>query len=184
MTGTVITIWALAWLVIVATLAAAARRIGTARAAAWLIAIGLFLLVIEEPALTVWLAMTGPRSDRDGMATLITPMAQAHVLDAGMVAVAVTIGLGYVTFTGVRRARRSSWRVLAWGFAVALVAEVITTTLVFSRGLPLPGVAGRDAFGWQPVAVGLLAWALGLALGRPSRAPAHVAVPPTVAPVR
>jgi len=169
MTGTVITIWSLAWLLVVAALVALARPIGAARAAAWLIAIGVFLLTIEEPALTLWLATAGPRSDQDGMATLITPMARAHVLDAAIVALAAAVALGYLGFRGLRTGRRSSWRVLAWSFVVALAAEVITTGLVFSRGLPLPGVPGHDRFGWQPVAVGLLAWALGLVVGRPSR---------------
>ena len=181
MTGTVITIWSLAWLLIAATLVAASRPIGAARAAAWLIAIGLFLLMIEEPALTLWLATAGPQSDQDGMATLITPMARAHVLDAAIVALAAAVALGYLGFRGVRTGHRSSWRVLAWSFAVALVAEVITTGLVFSRGLPVPGVPGHDRFGWQPVAVGLLAWVSGLVVGRPSRTAAFAGSSTTLA---
>jgi len=95
--------------------------------------------------------------------------------------VAAAVALGYLGFRGLRTGRRSSWRVLAWSFVVALAAEVITTGLVFSRGLPLPGVPGHDRFGWQPVAVGLLAWALGLVVGRPSRTAVHTASSTTLA---
>ena len=44
-----------------------------------------------------------------------------------------------------------------------------------------PGVPGHDRFGWQPVAVGLLAWALGLVVGRPSRTAAFTASSTTLA---
>jgi hypothetical protein len=56
----------------------------------------------------------------------------------------------------------------AWAVAWLIV-------VVFSRGLALPGpagAAGRNGFGWQPLAVGLLAWAVGLRVGRPTRVPA------------
>jgi hypothetical protein len=174
MTSTVINVWAGIWLVVVVALSLLARRIGAARTAPWLVVIGLFLLVGEEPALTLWLASATPSADRDGMATLITPMARAHVLDAGIVALAAVIALGYVAVRRLRTGEPRAWRVLAWGFAVALLAEVITTAFVFSRGLPVPGAAGRDGIGWQPVAVGLLAWAAGLLLSRPRRTPHSV----------
>jgi hypothetical protein len=170
MTATVLAVWASAWLVIVVALTALSRRVGAGRAAAWLVGIGLFLLIVEEPLLTVWLAVTGPSGDPDGMAGLVTPMARAHVLDAAVVAIATVAGLGYVAFTGLPKGRRWAWGLLAWGFAVALATEVATTVLVFSRGLPLPGAggdAGRTGIGWPPVAVGLLAWAIGLIVARP-----------------
>ena len=184
MTATIINIWALFWLAVIVTLNVLARRIGRARTAVWLVVIGLFLLVIEEPALTLWLALVGPKADPDGMATLITPMARAHVLDAGAVAVAGAIALGYIAVKKLRAGERWAWQVLAWGFVVILVMEVATTSLVFSRGLPIPGAAGaagRDGLGWQPVVQGLLAWASGLRLSRPRQPAAAAQVRASVA---
>ena len=177
MIPTIATIWALVWLAVVAALAVLRRRIGRSRAGAWLIVIGLVLLTIEEPALTLWISMAGPGSDPDGMATLVTPMARAHVVDAAIVGLAAAAALIYLAVQGITKQRRWAWLALAWGFAVALAAELTTTLFIFSRGLPLPGVAGeagRGGFGWQPVAVALLAWALGLAFGRP-----HASLPVT-----
>jgi hypothetical protein len=177
MTATIINIWALFWLAVIVTLNVLARRIGRARTAVWLVVIGLFLLVIEEPALTLWIVSVGSTADPDGMATLITPMARAHVFDAGVGAVAGAIALGYVAVKKLRTGAPWAWQVLAWGFAVALLMEVATTGLIFSRGLPLPGAAGaagRDGLGWQPIVQGLLAWASGLRLSRPRR-PAEAA---------
>jgi len=64
-----------------------------------------------------------------------------------------------ILLAGVRRIGR--FRAGAW-------LVVATTALVFSRGLPLPGVAGGNRFGWQPLAVGLFAWTAGLVLARPA----------------
>jgi hypothetical protein len=169
MTGTFVMIWALAWLTVVIALVLLSPRLGRARAATWLIVIGLVLLMIEEPALTLWLGIADRTGDPDGMATLVTPMARAHVLDAAVVSLAAIVGLGYVAVTGFRKNRAWARRLLGFGFAVAFAMELVTTLLVFSRGLDVPGAAGaagRNGIGWQPVAVGLLAWALGLILGR------------------
>jgi hypothetical protein len=175
MLGTFVMIWALAWFAVVIALGLLSTRLGRARTAPWLIVIGLILLTIEEPALTLWLGIADPKADPDGMATLVTPMARAHVLDAAIVSLAAAIALGYVAVTGLRKNRAWAWRVLGSGFAVVLAMELMTTLLVFSRGLDLPGPAGsagRDGVGWQPVAVGLLSWALGLIVGRRGQGPA------------
>src|SRR5262245_3964803 len=169
MTSTIAILWALLWLAVVVALTVLRERVGRLRAGAWLIVIGVALLVIEEPALTLWIGITGPDSDPDGMATRITPMAQAHVLDAAVASVAAAAALIVLAVRVFTKGRRWAWRALAWGFVVAFGAELATTLFVFSRGLPVPGAAGqagRDGFGWQPVAVGLLAWAIGLAIGR------------------
>jgi hypothetical protein len=174
MIGTFVMVWALAWLAVVIALGLLSTRLGRARTAPWLIVIGLVLLTIEEPALTLWLGIADHKADPDGMATLVTPMARAHVLDAAIVSLAATIALVYVAVTGFRNDRAWAWRVLSTGFAVALAMELTTTLLVFSRGLDLPGAAGsagRDGVGWQPVAVGLLSWALGLIVGRRAHDP-------------
>lgn len=172
MNSTTITVWALAWVLVAAVLVATAGRIGRYRAGAWLVVIGLFLLAIEEPLLTLWLALVGPDGDPDGLATLVTPMARAHALDAAAYGGAAAVLLCALALTGVRRGEHGTWRVLAWAFAVAVLVEAATTTLVFSRGLPLPGAAGdagAGRFGWQPLAVGLLSWAAGLVVARPAR---------------
>ena len=166
MTGTIATIWALACLAVAVTLFAMSRRIGRMRAGACLVMLGLFLLTIEEPALTVWLAITGP-----GMASIITPMARAHVVDAGVFAIVAAILLGWVALRALRRGEPWARRVLTIGLVVATLTETTTTLVVFSRGLDIPGPAGdagSNAFGWQPLAVALLAWAAGLWLARPS----------------
>jgi hypothetical protein len=174
MIGTFVMVWALAWLAVVIALVLLGTRLGRAGTAPWLIVIGLVLLTIEEPALTLWLGIADAKADPDGMATLVTPMARAHVLDAAVVSLAAAIGLGYVAMTGLRKSRAWARRLLGWGFVVALAMELTTTLLVFSRGLDLPGAAGsggRNGVGWQPIAVGLLSWALGLIVGRPRQAP-------------
>ncbi|MGH9854015.1 MAG: hypothetical protein ACREBD_29570 [Blastocatellia bacterium] len=167
--STIVTVWAYICLATVIALVVAARRIGRDRAGAWLVALGLFMLAIEEPALTFWLGLADPQGDHDGMATLITPQARAHVLDAGVFGAALAALLGWIAMTAFRRGERWARRVLSWGLAVAAATEGATTLFVFSRGLPLPGpggAAGQNGFGWEPIAVGLLAWAAGLWLMR------------------
>jgi hypothetical protein len=165
-----VTVWALAWLAVVVTLTVLRGRIGALRTGAMLVVIGVALLVFEEPALTLWLGLVGPSGDADGMSGRVTAMARAHVLDAAIISLAASAALIYVALRGFRKGHRWSWPVLVWGFHITLAAELITTLFVFSRGLAVPGAAGdagRGAFGWQPVAVALLAWGLGLVIGRP-----------------
>src|SRR6476660_2626518 len=111
------TIWALVWLAVVAALTVLRARIGRPRAGAWLIVIGLVLLTIEEPALTLWISTASPATDPDGMATLVTPMAQAHVVDAAIVSLAAATALIYLAVQGLRKHRRLARPALAWGFA-------------------------------------------------------------------
>ena len=170
MNSTILTVWAAGWLAVTVAVALAAGRIGTARAGAWLVVLGLTLLTLEGAALTGWLALTGPRGDRDAMAGQITPMAQAHVIDAAVIGVATAVLLGWIATTALRRGERWAHRVLLWGFVVVAATQIATTVVVYSRGLPLPGPGGPGGggLGWQPVAVGLVAWALGLWIARPS----------------
>jgi hypothetical protein len=174
MNGTIATYWALACLTVAAILVVSSRRIGRNRAAAYLVTLGLFLITIEEAALTIWLALATPDGDPDGMATLVTPMARAHVLDAGVYGVGAAVVLGWIAMTALRRGERWARWVLTAGLVVAALAEVMTTLLIFSRGLPVPGAAGdagEDAYGWQPLAVALLAWGAGLLVADTSRSP-------------
>jgi hypothetical protein len=171
--STVVTIWAVTCLAIAVALGIFARRIGYPRAAAWLVLLGLIVLVLEEPAITFWLAVSRPEADPDGMAGLITPMARAHALDSGVFATASGVLLGWVALTAFKRGEQWARRVLGWALVVVTGTLAASAFLVFSRGLALPGsggAAGEDGFGWQPVIVGLLAWASGLWLSRRSRA--------------
>ncbi|OLB73716.1 MAG: hypothetical protein AUI14_25425 [Actinobacteria bacterium 13_2_20CM_2_71_6] len=169
--STVVNVWAAVCLTVVVALVLAARRLGRERAAAWLVVIGVVLLTLEEPALLFWLGVADPRADHDGVATLVTPMARAHIIDAGVYGVGAAVLLGWIAMTALRRGDRWARRVLAWGLAVVAATEAATVLLVFSRGLPAPGPggeAGESGFGWSPLAVGLLAWAAGLWLTRPT----------------
>jgi len=99
------------------------------------------------------------------MAGLITPMARAHALDSGVLAMACGALLGWVALTAFKRGKRWARLVLGWALVAMAGTVAASATFVFSRGLPLPGPggdAGSAAFGWQPVVVGLLAWAAGL----------------------
>lgn len=182
MNGTVESIWSLACLAIVFAVAMTARRMGRARAGAWLVLLGLFLLAIEGPVLTLWLSFVTPRTDPDGMASLVTPMARAHVLELGGQGLAAAALLGWLALTGLRRGEPRARLILWLGLGAVAAAGLATTLFVFSRGLPVPGAAGsagRGHFGWQPVAVGLFAWTVGLVLARPVRVDRPTAPPST-----
>ena len=169
MTPQVEAIWSLSWLAGVGFLLAALPRLGRLEVASWLTVLGIGLLMIEEPLLTFWFALADSRTEIDGIADLVTSQAQAHVFVASAWAIAWAGVLIWVARARLRRHERWSWFVLLVGLVVAGGSELLTSLLVFSRGLPLPtsgGVAGSAGLGWQPVAVGLLAWSLGLALAR------------------
>jgi hypothetical protein len=180
--STIVSVWAGICLAGVLALVAAAGRLGRDRAAAWLVVVGIVVLTLEEPAITLWLAVAGPASDPDGMAGSVTPMARVHVLDAGLFAIAAAGLFGWVALSALRRGERWARRLLGWGLVVVTVTEVGGAVLVFSRGLPLPGpggAAGQAGFGWQPVVVGLLAWATGVWFAHRTRATGSVAQAPS-----
>jgi hypothetical protein len=166
-------IWALSCLAIGVLVAAASRRIGRHRAGGWLVVVGLVVLTVEEPGLTLWLAMADPSVDPDGLATLVTPMARAHLIDLAIFGVGTAVLLGRLALTALRSGTRTGWRTLTWAWVLTALALFATSTLVHSRGLALPGPAGdagRDGLGWQPIVVALLVWAGGLWLARPTPA--------------
>lgn len=162
MNSTIATVWALVCLAGIVALLAAAARIGRPRAAGWLIVLGVAVLTIEEAGLTLWLALADPAGDPDGVAGLVTPVARAHIVDAAVFGLAVAVLLAWIALTALRRGESWARRVLAYGLAVAALTEIATTVFISSRGLPLPVPAEPAGFGWQPVAVALLAWAVGL----------------------
>ncbi len=161
-----VTLYALAGLLVALLLVVLSRRIGAARSASWLVVLGLGMLKLEEPGLTLWLALSRAPSERDGMAALITPQARAHVLDASIFAALFLLALGWLALDpwprGEPWAKRGLW--LGW---LACAGTLLATVLfVYSRGLPLPtpgGSAPGAGYGWQPLAVGLFVWVLGLA---------------------
>jgi hypothetical protein len=160
-----ILVWASLGLAATFVLVATSRRLGVPRAAGWLVVLGVTMLALEEPLLTFWLALVGPSADRDGMNTLVTPMARAHVLGASVFATAAAAFLNRTALTGFPRGEPWARRMLVWAFALVALSELTTVLFVFSRGLSLPGPggqAGAAGFGWQPVAAGLLAWGAGL----------------------
>jgi len=165
----IVWIWSLACLAVAVALFAAARRLGEARTASWLVLLGLVMLAVEEPLLTLFWAIADPAIDGDGMATLITGPARAHVLDSAVLATGFLALLGGIAATALRRGRRWAVGVLAAGWVTVAVTTTTTAFLVYSRGLPLPG-PGADApgagFGWEQLTVALLAWAGGLWLMR------------------
>jgi hypothetical protein len=177
-TGAVKTIsllWALAGLAACLALIAAGVRSGRTRPAAWLVVLGIFMLAVEEPLLTAYWALSNPDADRDGMATLVTAPASAHLLDSAVFATAFMILLGWIAWSGLRRGDRWAVSVLTAAWFVVAATLLISGTLVYSRGLPLPTAGGRAegaGYGWEQLVVGLFAWGAGLWLARRPR-PAH-----------
>jgi hypothetical protein len=171
----VVTIYASVSLAAVIALVVLAARIGRLRAASWLVALGLFILWAEEPVLTFWFGMSPPGADHDGMATLVTPQARAHVLDAGAYG---TLLMGFLAWTALapfRRGERWARRALFISWMVFAMTLLSTTAFVHGRGLPMPFASPAKrvpGFGWQPLAVALLAWGAGLIVRRRAMVPA------------
>jgi hypothetical protein len=153
-------VWALIGLAATLTLIFLNRRVATAR---WLVLVGIVMLVLEEPLLTWFWGLSTPDMDEDGMATLVTSSARAHVLDSTIFGTAFFVLCGWIATTAFRRGERWAVRVLTAGWVLVLVTMAATSVTVYSRGLFGPG------YGWEQLGVGLLAWGAGLWLGRSVR---------------
>lgn len=153
-------IWALLALVVTIVLAVGAKWWGRRRMSGWLVVVGIVVAALEEPLLTWFWSLVGPAADVDGMAGLVTPNARAHVLDTATFATAWFVMLGWIALTALRKGERWAVRVLAIGWVVTVVAVAGTMIAVYSRGIAGPG------YGWEQLAVGLLAWAIGVAYAR------------------
>lgn len=167
--STIVLWWSLFCAALMLVLLARSKQMGRPRAASWLVVLGATLLTMEEPALTLWISLQDSTADRDGMSNLITSQAQAHVIDAAVWALGLYVVVVWVACTALRRGERWAQRVLVGIYLVIASSEIATTLFVFSRGLAIPGPGGRagaGAFGWQPLAVGLLSWGIGLVLVR------------------
>jgi hypothetical protein len=123
------------------------------------------MVTIEVTALTFWLGIAESQDDRDGMATIITPPAQASVLDSAIFGTAFFALVGWIAMTHFQRGEPWARRVLVITWMVTAITLTMTMLFVYSRGLPLPtsgGAAQGAGFGWEMIVFGLLAWAIGL----------------------
>jgi hypothetical protein len=68
--------------------------------------------------------------------------------------------LAWIALTALRKGERWAVRMLTVGWVVSLVAVAGTMIAVYPRGLAGPG------YGWEQLAVGLLAWAIGVVYAR------------------
>lgn len=160
-----ILVWTLLIVVVGLALVLLRDRIGRARAAAFLVVLGLVALAGEETLLTAFWAAAPSAVDRDGLADLVTAPARAHILDSAVLGTALFVLLGWIALTAFRRGERWAVRVLAAGWFVVAATVAITAVTVYARGLPLPTPGGRAdgaGYGWEQLAAGLLAWATGL----------------------
>jgi hypothetical protein len=168
----IVTAWALGCLAIALGLAVAARRLGRGRAAAALVVLGLVMAWIEEPALTAWLAFSGPEADRDGMMGLVTAQARAHAVDSSVFATLFFALLGWLALGRFRRGDAWSAKVLLVGWLATLLTLVLSVVFLHSRGIALStagGAHGAAGFGWEALAVAMVAWGLGLIVEARSR---------------
>jgi hypothetical protein len=162
-------VYALVCLALTLALWLARRRLTEVRTAVLLVVLGLAILSVEEPLLTLWFGLSSPPVERDGIAGLVTGQARAHVIDQSAYALGFFLVLGWIAWTAFRRGEVWALRALAAAWCFTLATEATTAFGFFSRGLPLPGpggVEGNAGIGWQPLAVALLAWGAGLWIRR------------------
>lgn len=189
--STIVALWAVPWAVAVAGLVAAARRLGRLESASWLVVVAAFLMVSEDASLAFWLAFADTRMDPQGVAEVVHPHVRGHMFAAAAWTVVAGVLCGWIARTALRRGERWAWWALLVAFLVGGGTDVVVAFTVFSHGLALPTASGRvGGFGWQPIAVFLVAWIAGLVLsyrpifgrgkrvatqGRAAEAPAELA---------
>ncbi|TCO53494.1 hypothetical protein [Actinocrispum wychmicini] len=147
-------LWAGLGLVVTIALVVAARRVEKARG--WLVIVGLVMLAGEEPMLTWFWALIGPGGDKDGMSGLITTAAQTHVMDTAILGFGLYVFMGWIAMTAFLRGERWAAKVLAAGWFLTAATLLATSLTLYPRGLFGPG------YGWDSLAVGLLAWGCAL----------------------
>lgn len=160
----------LVFFVPVVALILAARRKGRMWAGAWLLTIApIYVPLMEDGFLATWLSLAPPHMDPDGIAGIVEPHAQGHVLGAGIATIALGVLCAYIARRPLARGERWAWRALvAIGITVNVVA-LVELQFFFDHGLPLPTMAEHGGFGWGPWLAGALAWGSGLWLARTSR---------------
>jgi hypothetical protein len=180
--------WAVLWVVVAAVVAAAGLRRGRPLwAAAWLVSLGAFLAVQEDPLLLLQMASTAPTAGfRDGVLGLVDPHTRGHRYGAAVLAGA---GLGLavvVAQSALRRGAVWAWWALAGVWLLSAAADGYEVFWRSPHGLLLAPTApdGVRGFGWPTLAARILIWAGGLAVAAPTVLAGKRWPRPGTAPVR
>src|SRR5215471_17936591 len=171
--ASIISVWALLWLLVAAVITVAGLRRGRPLpTAAWLVTIGAFLAAQEDPLLLLQMASTRPRATgfRDGVLGLVHGHTRGHMYGAAILALA---GLGLavvIAHAALRHGEVWAWWALAgfWLLGTATVAYEVFG--IYPHGFPLaPTPAdGVRGFGWPTLAAWIVIWAGGLAIAAPA----------------
>lgn len=150
-----------------------ARTKGRRWAGAWLLTLApLYVPVMEDGFLAMWYALASPQVDPHGIAGIVEPHAQGHVLGAGVATIALGILAAWIARRPLARGEPWAWKcLLTLGIAVNAVA-LLELVFYFDHGLPLSTFAEHGGFGWAPWLAAFLAWGAGLWLARPPHKPA------------
>ena len=187
--ASIIAAWAIFWMLAAAVVMAAGLRRGRPLpAAAWLITIGAFLAVQEDPLLLVQMASTRPSNTgfRDGVLGLIHAHTRGHMYGAAILALA---GLGLavvVAHAALRRGEAWAWWTLAAFWLLGTTADLFEVFGIYPHGFPLAATPadGVRGFGWPTLAAWIVIWAAGMAAAAPAALarkpqPQQVTVPVT-----
>lgn len=143
------------------------RRVGRARAGAWLVTVGAVGSFGEDGGLLAWLAIASPDVDPHGVAGVAHDHVRAHMLGGAAWALVATGLVVWLAHARMRRGDVGAW----WAVLAALVvgggSDIAAYLALYSHGFPVGAVGG---FGWPPVVASIVAWASGLALARRSSA--------------
>jgi len=182
----IITIWAVLWvLVALAVAAAGLRRRRPLPTAAWLITIAAFLAAQEDPLLIIQMASGRPGpGNRDGVLGLVHAHTRGHMYGAAILALA---GLGLavvIAHAALRRREAWAWWALAGFWLLGTATDAFEVLGIYPHGFPLgPTPAdGVRGFGWPTLAAWIFIWAGGLAIAAPTvfarqRRPQQITVP-------
>jgi len=185
--ASIVTAWAVLWLLVAAVLTVAGLRSGRRLpAAAWLVTIGAFLAAQEDPLLLIQMASTRPRATgfRDGVLGLVHAHTRGHMYGAAILALA---GLGLavvIAHAALRRGEAWAWWSLAGFWLLGAAVVVFEVFGIYPHGFPLAATPadGVRGFGWPTLAAWIVIWAAGLAVAAPAvlakrKQPQQVAAP-------
>jgi hypothetical protein len=163
--STIAMLWAVPWLVAAVALVARAPRIGGLEAASWLIVIGAIVMASEDASLPFWLALADTGLDPEGVAAIVHPHVRGHMVTAAGWTLVAGVLATWITRSALRHGERWAWQAILAALVLGWGSDLAVAVLVFSHGVPLPTPGGQvSGFGRQPIAVGLVAWATGLAI--------------------
>jgi hypothetical protein len=188
--ASIITAWAVLWVLVAAVVMAAGLRRGwPLPAAAWLVTIGAFLAAQEDPLLLIQMASTRPSTTgfRDGVFGLVHAHTRGHMYGAAILALA---GLGLavvIAHAALGRGEAWAWWALAAFWLLGTVADLFEVFGIYPHGFPLATTPadGVRGFGWPTLAAWSLIWAAGMAAAAPAaltrkRQPQQVTAPITL----